>query len=171
MEAKTFTYFVTERHGYVETTRAYLRKLKISKLISAYSRESGNKVYLEEDGDLRLFAKRHSTAGIEITLKEEYSKEQNYFDNLWNYRDDECQDKQYDGFKADWTMLQRTYFTKPDSIKHVVSSTFETSDGKCLKIVPAFYLDGKQLNEAQLKKLGIELTKVRTDECEVSYDD
>ena len=29
---KTFTYFITERHGYVETTLPYLRKLKISKL-------------------------------------------------------------------------------------------------------------------------------------------
>lgn len=161
---------MTERHGYVETTRAYLRKLKISKLISPYSRQSRSKVYLEEDCDLRLFVKRHSVAGIEIILKEA-EKEQRFFDNMWNFKDDECQDKQYDGFKTDWTMLQRTYFTKPDSIKHVVSSTFETSDGKCLKIVPAFYLDGKQLNETQLKKLGIELTKVRTDECEVSYDD
>jgi hypothetical protein len=170
MEAKTFTYYMTERHGYVETTRAYLRKLKISKLISPYSRQSRSKVYLEEDGDLRLFIKRHTVAGIEITLKEA-EKEQIFFDNMLNYKDEYCEDKQYDGFKEDWTMLQRTYFTKPDSIKHVVSSTFETSDGKCLKIVPAFYLDGKQLNEAQLNKLGIELTKVRTDECEVSYDD
>lgn len=170
MEAKTFTYYMTERHGYVETTRAYLRKFKISKLISPYSRESRSKVYLEEDGDLRLFIKRHTVAGIEVTLNEK-EKEQIFFDNMWNFKDDECQDKQYDGFKEDWTMLQRTFFTKPDSIKHVVNSTFETSDGKCLKIVPAFYLDGKPLNETQLNKLGIELTKVRTDECEVSYDD
>jgi hypothetical protein len=170
MEAKTFTYYMTERHGYVETTRAYLRKLKISKLISPYSKQSRSKVYLEEDGDLRLFIKRHTVAGIEITLKEA-EKEQIFFDNMLNYKDEYCEDKQYDGFKEDWTMLQRTYFTKPDSIKHVVSSTFETSDGKCLKIVPAFFLDGKLLNETQLNKLGIELTKVRTDECEVSYDD
>ena len=161
---------MTERHGYVETTRAYLRKLKISKLISPYSKQSRSKVYLEEDGDLRLFIKRHTVAGIEITLKEA-EKEQIFFDNMLNYKDEYCEDKQYDGFKEDWTMLQRTYFTKPDSIKHVVSSTFETSDGKCLKIVPAFFLDGKLLNETQLKRLGIELTKVRTDECEVSYDD
>lgn len=170
MEAKTFTYYMTERHGYVETTRAYLRKLKISKLISPYSRQSGNKVYIEEDGDLRLFIKRHVVAGIEITLNEA-EKEQRFFDNMLNYKDEYCQDKQFDGFKADWTMLQRTYFIKPDSIKHVRDSAFETSDGKCLKIVPAFYLDGKPLNESQLNKLGIELTKVRTDECEVSYDD
>ncbi len=161
---------MTERHGYVETTRAYLRKLKISKLISPYSRQSGNKVYIEEDGDLRLFVNRHTVAGIEVIFNEA-EKEQRFFDNMWNFKDEYCQDKQFDGFKTDWTMLQRTFFIKPDSIKHVRDSTFETSDGKCLKIVPTFYLDGKPLNESQLKKLGIELTKVRTDECEVSYDD
>ena len=57
MEAK-FKYYITERHGYVQTTVAYLRKLKISKLISPYSRQLGNKVFLEEDGDLGLFCKR-----------------------------------------------------------------------------------------------------------------
>jgi hypothetical protein len=170
MEAKTFTYHITERHGYVETTRAYLRKLKISKLISPYSKESGNKVFLEEDSDLRLFVKRHTVAGIEITLKEE-EKEQIVFDNMWNYNDDVCQDEQYDGFKSEWSLLQRLFFVKPDSIKHVRNSVFETKDGKCLKIVPTFYLDGKLLNETQLKKLGIELTTIRHDELELSYED
>lgn len=170
MEAKTFTYYNTERHGYVETTRAYLRKLKISKLISPYSRQSGNKVYIEEDGDLSLFCKRHTVAGISITLKEA-EKEQRFFDNMWNYRDDECQDDQFDGFKSEWSLSQRIHFIKPDSIKHVRNSTFETKDKKCLKIVPTFYLDGKPLNETQLKKLGIELTTTTTGEldyeCEI----
>ena len=170
MRAKTFTYFITERHGYVETTRAYLRKLKISKLISPFSKQSGNKVFLEEDGDLRLFVKRHNVEGIEITLKEE-EKEQIVFDNMWNYKDDECLDEQYDGFKSEWSLLQRVFFVKPDSIKHIRNSVFETKDGKCLKIMPTFYLDGKPLNETQLKKLGIELNMVRHDELELSYED
>ena len=108
MEAKTFTFYSTERHGYVETTRAYLRKLKISKLISPYSRQSGNKVYIEEDGDLSLFCKRHTVAGISIVLKEE-EKPQSFFDNMWNYRDDECQDEQFDGFKSEWSLSQRVH--------------------------------------------------------------
>ena len=155
MEANTFTYYVTERHGYVETTRAYLRKLKFSKLISPYSRQSGGKVFIEEDGDLRLFAKRHSTVGIEITLKEDYSRPQTYFDNLWNFRDDECQDKQFDGFKTEWEITQYFQFLKPDNIKHVTGPTFKTPDDKTLKIVPTFYLDGKLLSEKQLQKLGL----------------
>jgi len=167
MEAKTFTYFVTERHGYVETTRAYLRKLKISKLISPYSRQSGNKVFIEEDGDLRLFAKRHSAVGIEIILKEEYSKQQNYFDNLWNYRDDECQDKQFDGFKSDWEITQYVSFSKPDNIKHIVGPTFKTSDDKTLKVIPTFYLDGKLLTEKQLEKLGITVYLAHTKDCNI----
>ena len=167
MEANTFTYHVTERHGYVETTRAYLRKLKISKLISPYSRQSGNKVFIEEDGDLRLFAKRHSTVGIEITLNEEYSKEQNYFDNLWNYRDDECQDEQFDGFKSDWEITQYVSFSKPDNIKHIVGPTFKTPDDKTLKVIPTFYLDGKLLTEKQLEKLGITVHLAHTKDCNI----
>ena len=169
MEAKTFTFYSTERHGYVETTRAYLRKLKISKLISPYSRQSGNKVYIEEDGDLSLFCKRHTVAGISIILKEA-EKSQAFFDNMWNYKDDECQDEQFDGFKSEWSLSQRIHFIKPDSIKHLRNSTFETKDGKCLKIVPTFYLDGKPLNETQLKKLGIELTTTTTGELDYEYE-
>jgi hypothetical protein len=169
MEAKTFTFYNTERHGYVETTRAYLRKLKISKLISPYSRQSGNKVYIEEDGDLSLFCKRHTVAGISIILKEA-EKEQRFFDNMWNYRDDECQDEQFDGFKSEWSLSQRVHFSKPDNIKHLRNSTFETKDKKCLKIVPTFYLDGKILNEAGLKKLGIELTTITCGELDYEYE-
>jgi len=165
MEAKTFTYYITERHGYVETTLAYLRKLKISKLISPYSRQSGKKVYLEEDSDLRLFAKRHKIAGIEFNLKE-VEKNQRFFDNMWNFKDDECQDPQYDGFKSEWSLSQRVHFIKPDNIQHLRNSTFETKDGKCLKIVPTFYLDGKVLSESQLQKLGIELTTITTGELD-----
>ena len=167
MEANTFTYYVTERHGYVETTRAYLRKLKISKLISPYSRQSGSKVFIEEDGDLRLFAKRHSTVGIEITLKEDYSKPQTYFDNLWNFRDDECQDKQFDAFKTEWEITQYLQFLKPDNIKHVTGPTFKTPDDKTLKIVPTFYLDGKLLSEKQLQKLGLEVIIAHTKEVNI----
>lgn len=170
MEAKTFTYYITERHGYVETTLAYLRKLKISKLISPYSKQSGKKVFLEEDGDLRLFVKRHTVANIGVILKEE-EKEQIFFDNMWNFKDSECQDSQYDGFRSEWSLLQRLFFFKPDNIKHIQNSVFETKDGKCLKIVPTFYLDGKPLSETQLKKLGIEITTIRHDELELSYED
>jgi len=165
MIVKTFTYYITERHGYVETTRAYLRKLKISKLISPYSKQSRSKVYIEEDGDLKIFVKRHTIAEIAITLKEE-EKEQIFFDNMWNFKDDECQDKQFDAFKSEWSLSQKVFFVKPESIKHLRNSTFETKDGKCLKIVPTFFLDGKVLNETQLKKLGIELTNIKTNELD-----
>ena len=79
---KTFVYYVTERHGYVETTLAYLRRLKISKLISKFSKHMRGKVYIEEDGDLKLFLKRLAYDNIEVTLKEDYTKQQTFFDNL-----------------------------------------------------------------------------------------
>jgi hypothetical protein len=166
MEAK-FTYYITERHGYVQTTIAYLRKLKISKLISPYSRQSGTKVFLEEDGDLRLFAKRHSTVGIEITLEENYDKPQQYFDNMFNFKDTECQDEQFDGFKSDWEITQYVSFSKPDNIKHIVGPTFKTPDDKTLKVIPTFYLDGKLLTEKQLEKLGITVHLAHTKDCNI----
>jgi len=170
MEAKTFTYYITERHGYVETTLAYLRKLKISKLVTPFSKQSGKKVYLEEDSDMRLFSKRHKMAGIEIHIVEDDTKPQRFFDNMRCFKDDECQDPQYDGFKSEWSLSQRLHFIKPDNLKHVRNSTFETKDGKCLKIVPTFYLDGKVLNETQLKKLGIELTTITCGELDYEYE-
>ena len=166
MEAK-FKYYITERHGYVQTTVAYLRKLKISKLISPYSRQLGTKVFIEEDGDLRLFAKRHTAKGIEIILEEDYSKKQQYFDNMFNFKDTECQDEQFDGFKTDWEITQYVSFAKPDNIKHIVGPTFKTPDDKTLKILPTFYLDGKLLTEKQLEKLGITVHLTHTKDCNI----
>lgn len=166
MEAK-FTYYITERHGYVQTTVAYLRKLKISKLISPYSRQLGTKVFLEEDGDLRLFAKRHSVKGIEITLVENYDKPQQYFDNMFNFKDTECQDEQFDGFKTDWEISQYLAFSKPDNIKHIVGNTFKTKDDKTLKVVQRFYLDGKLLSDKEVEKLGIEIQIAHTKDCNI----
>jgi hypothetical protein len=170
MEAR-FKYFVTERHGYVQTTIAYLRKLRISKLISPYSRRQGNKVYIEEDGDLRLFAKRHTVEGITFILEEDYSKPQRLFDNMFNHRDLECEDQQFDGFMAEWSLLQRVYFRKPDCIKHINECTFKTEDGKKLELRPAFYIDGKLLNDKQLKKLGLEFSWVKFSEIDLECID
>ena len=166
MEAK-FKYYITERHGYVQTTVAYLRKLKISKLISPYSRQLGTKVFIEEDGDLRLFCKRHTAKNIEVILQEDYSKKQQYFDNMFNFKDTECQDEQFDGFKTDWEISQYLAFSKPDNIKHITGNSFKTKDDKTLKVVQRFYLDGKLLSDKELEKLGIEIQLAHTKECNI----
>ena len=166
MEAK-FKYYITERHGYVQTTVAYLRKLKISKLISPYSRQLGTKVFIEEDGDLRLFCKRHTAKGVEVILEENYDKKQQYFDNMFNFKDTECQDEQFDGFKTDWEISQYLAFSKPDNIKHVVGNTFKTKDDKTLKVVQRFYLDGKLLSDKEVEKLGIEIQIAHTRDCNI----
>lgn len=166
MEAK-FKYYITERHGYVQTSVAYLRKLKISKLISPYSRQLGTKVFIEEDGDLRLFCKRHTVKGTEVILEENYSKKQQYFDNMFNFKDTECQDEQFNGFKTDWEISQYLAFSKPDNIKHVVGNTFKTKEEKTLKVVQRFYLDGKLLSDKEVEKLGIEIQIAHTKECNI----
>ena len=166
MEAK-FKYYITERHGYVQTTVAYLRKLKISKLISPYSRQLGTKVFIEEDGDLRLFCKRHTVKGIEVILEENYNKPQQYFDNMFNFKDTECQDEQFDGFKTDWEISQYLAFAKPDNIKHITGNSFKTKDDKTLKVVQRFYLDGKLLSDKEVEKLGIEIQIAHTRDCNI----
>ncbi len=169
MEAK-FKYYVTERHGYVQTTIAHLRKLKISKLISPYSRRLGTKVFIEEDGDLRLFCKRLEHNGTEVILEEDYSKPQQYFDNMFNHKDDECQDEQFDAFKSDWSLRFECIFSKADNIKHVRDGIFETKDGKQIKIYPTVYVDGKPLKADQAKKLGFEPISIVTGDLEKYYD-
>ena len=166
MEAK-FKYYITERHGYVQTTVSYLRKLKISKLISPYSRQLGTKVFIEEDGDLRLFCKRHTVKGIEVILEENYGKKQQYFDNMFNFKDTECQDEQFDGFKTDWEISQYLAFAKPDNIKHISGNSFKTKDDKTLKVVQRFYLDGKLLSDKEVEKLGLEIQIAHTKECNI----
>jgi len=167
---KTFTYYITERHGYVETTLSYLRKLKISKLVSVYSRHMRGKVYIEEDGDLRLFIKRLEHDNVNVTLKEDYSRPQSFFDNLPSLDDYTWTGEQFDKYKSDWMIDFKCYFSKYDNIKHVRDSIFETKDGKQIKIYPTVYLDGKPLTPAQAKKIGFEPQSIVTKDLEEYYD-
>lgn len=167
---KKFIYYVTERHGYVETTLPYLRKLKISKLISGYSRRDRNKVYLEEDGDLRLFLKRHEASSINVSLKEDFTKPQSYFDNLINYNDDSWPGEQFDKFMTDYTLSFECIFKKASSIKHLRDGIFQTKDGKQIKIYPTVYLEGKPLTPTQAKKLGFEPLCIEAKDLEEYYD-
>jgi hypothetical protein len=159
-ESIVLKYFITEQHGYIETTLTLLRKLKISRLISPYSKQSGRKVFLEEDKDATLFVKRLNLSKYEVIIEEE-DKSHSYFENMQNYSDNVCQDKQFDGFVSECQIHQDVVFTKKDSIKKLKNNIFETPDGKQIKIHPSFFLEGKLLNEKQLQKLGIEIIAVR----------
>ena len=167
---KTFVYYVTERHGYVETTLAYLRRLKISKLISKFSKHMRGKVYIEEDGDLKLFLKRLAYDNIEVTLKEDYTKPQSFFDNHLCLDDYKWTNEQFDKFSTNWSIDFKCYFSNQDNIKHVRDGIFETKDGKQLKIYPTVYLDGKPLSPAQAKKIGFEPQSIVTNDLEENYD-
>ena len=113
------------------------------------------------------FAEQCLEKGIEVDLEENYDKKQQYFDNMFNFKDTECQDEQFDGFKSDWEISQYLSFNKPDNIKHVIGATFKTKDDKTLKVVPTFYLDGKLLTEKQLEKLGITIHLAHTRESNI----
>jgi hypothetical protein len=94
-------------------------------------------------------------------------KPQVFFDNLYSYKDNECQDEQFNGFKTEWEVTQYVSFQKPDNIEHVMGNNFKTPDGKTLKVVSSFYLEGKLLTEKQLEKLGIEVTIAHTKDCNI----
>jgi len=89
---------------------------------------------------------------------------------MFNHKDDECQDEQFDGFKTDWSLRFECIFTKADNIKHIRDGIFETKDGKQIKIYPTVYLDGKVLTPVQAQKLGFEPQSIVTGELE-RYDD
>lgn len=55
MNAETFRYEQDPGHGWVEVPRFMLEKLGIDGLITQYSYQRGNLVYLEEDMDLGTF--------------------------------------------------------------------------------------------------------------------
>ena len=55
MEAETFRYEQDPGHGWVEVPRFMLEKLGVDGLITQYSYQRGNLVYLEEDQDLNTF--------------------------------------------------------------------------------------------------------------------
>ena len=170
MTEKTFVYYVTERHGYVETTLSYLRKLKISKLISVFSKHMKGKVYLEEDGDLSLFIKRLQYDDINVILKEDYSKPQSFFENLPSLDDYTWTNEQFDKFSTNWSIDFKCFFSKQDNIKHVRDVIFETKDGKQIKIYPTVYLDGKPLSPERAKKIGFEPQYIVTNDLEKNYD-
>jgi hypothetical protein len=48
-----------------------------------------------------------------------------------------------------------------------MGNNFKTPDGKTLKVVSSFYLEGKLLTEKQLEKLGIEVTIAHTKDCNI----
>ena len=119
MEAKPLQlkYHITERHGYIEVPLSLLRKLKISKLISEFSKVYRRTVFVEEDGDATLLTKRLKLEGYDVNLVESERLKQDYFDCLPMFNDIHCRDKQFSGFKSDYEFKINHIVTLPDRYK------------------------------------------------------
>jgi len=52
---KTFTFYSDEGHGWLKVTRAMIDSLGVAELISPYSYQKDDFVYLEEDCDAEVF--------------------------------------------------------------------------------------------------------------------
>ena len=66
----TYNFHSDPGHGWLEVSREELAMLHIDDAISAYSYQSGDKVYLEEDCDAALFINAKENLGIKVQLQE-----------------------------------------------------------------------------------------------------
>lgn len=70
----TFQWHKDAAHGWLEVPRELLKTLDIAEKISAYSYQSGDFVYLEEDCDWPLFAKAMAAEGLRFSYVRKYSE-------------------------------------------------------------------------------------------------
>jgi hypothetical protein len=103
MKKMTLNYYQDPSHGWVKIKRDKLIKLHIEHLISSYSYQYDDSIYLEEDNDLATLYKACDELQIKITLREYHTNrsskirsydqfkskvratiEQNATLNLWN---------------------------------------------------------------------------------------
>ena len=167
MEAKPLQlkYHITERHGYIEVPLSLLRKLKISKLISEFSKVYRRTVFVEEDGDATLLTK-----GYEVNLVESERHKQDYFDCLPMFNDIHCRDKQFSGFKSDYEFKINHIVTLPDRYK--VKENILSADGEeDITVEVTFSRNGQKLKEQALERLGIKPSLFFQCESEKYYED
>jgi hypothetical protein len=172
MEAKTIslTYHITERHGYIEVSLSLLRKLKISKLISEYSKTLRRTVFVEEDGDATLLTKRLKLEGYEVILKESERRKQDFFDCLPKFNDAHCRDKQFAGFTSDYEFKINHIVTLPEKYK-VNENVLSSPDEDDITIEVTFSRNGQKLKEQALERLGIKPSLFFQCESEKYYED
>ncbi len=172
MEAKPIklTYYITERHGYIEVPLSLLRKLKISKLISEYSKVLRRTVFVEEDGDATLLTKRLKLEGYNVTLVENERRNQDFFDCLPKFNDIHCRDKQFSGFTSNYEFTINHIVTISDRYKikdNVLSATGEDD----ITIEVSFSRNGQKLKQQALDKLGIKPSLFLECTSEKYYED
>jgi hypothetical protein len=172
MEAKTITltYHITERHGYIEVPLSLLRKLRISKLISEYSKKLRRTVFVEEDGDATLLTKRLKLEGYDVNLRESERLKQDYFDYLPMFNDEHCRDKQFTGFTSDYEFTINHIVTIPDKYK-INENVLSAPDEDDITIEVTFSRNGQKLKEQTLERLGIKPSLFFQCESERYYED
>lgn len=164
------TYHITERHGYIEVPLSLLRKLKISKLISEYSKVLRRTVFVEEDGDATLLTKRLKLAGYEVNLRESERLKQDYFDCLPKFNDIHCRDKQFNGFKTPYEFTIRHIVVIPDKYK-VNGNTLSAPDEDDITLEVSFIRNGQKLKQQAVERLGITPSLFFECENERYYED
>jgi len=71
--------FITDPgHGWLSVNREDLKTLGIQNVISEFSYQKGNRVYLEEDRDAVLFLEAAKKEGWIITINESFSNKRSW---------------------------------------------------------------------------------------------
>jgi hypothetical protein len=172
MEAKPLKlkYHITERHGYIEVPLSLLRKLRISKLISEYSKVLRRTVFVEEDGDATLLTKRLKLERYDVNLVECERYNQDYFDCLPKFNDMYCRDKQFSGFTSDYEFKINHIVTLPDRYK-IKENVLSAEGEDDITIEVTFSRNGQKLKQQALDRLGIKPSLFLECEYERYYED
>ena len=73
MKTVTFDIYNDPGHGWLKTTRAKLQQLGIAELISTYSYQRGDSVFLEEDCDAGILVSRLRHLGYTVKFREHHA--------------------------------------------------------------------------------------------------
>ena len=83
---QTFTLYTDPGHGWLEVPRDLLAELGIAEDISQFSYQRLEKVFLEEDSDLRRFTRAMGAAGREFKTLETYTADNSFVRSLPAYK-------------------------------------------------------------------------------------
>ena len=90
MATKRFTFISDPGHGWLKVSRADLIAAGVDLLISRYSYQRGDTVWLEEDCDAGIFLTALTNAGKEFKIAEKHGNRQSTIRSLERYDPMHC---------------------------------------------------------------------------------
>lgn len=73
MKTKTFDVYMDPGHGWMKVKRTLIEELGVADMVSSYSYQRGDHVYLEEDCDMSLVTQALHVRGCEVSYRNHYA--------------------------------------------------------------------------------------------------